>query len=162
MGSMGRNIHRNIGIDFNDVTEKSASDSERTKLEQGSRIGKWVTQIYQAWRQAHCVSSDAYDNFNMAIGEISEDLKSIKLLPCYKTNSKLDASNYRQTSILNTIMKLFERIVYQQLDKNLQAPEMLYEHQSGFGGPRPSRLKVCPQQTLNKYSWAWFSLRYSR
>ncbi|KAK2171267.1 hypothetical protein NP493_1083g00012 [Ridgeia piscesae] len=40
--------------------------------------------------------------------------------------------NYRPISILNTLSKLFERIVYQQLNAYLQTHQLLYEHQSGF------------------------------
>ena len=56
----------------------------------------------------------------MSTGEITEDLKSARVVPCYGKNSKLDVSN----SILNTISKLFERIIYQQLDKYLEAHKL--------------------------------------
>ena len=69
---------------------------------------------------------------NLFTGEIPENLKSAKVMPIYKKNSKLEAGNYRPISILNTLSKLFERIVYQQLNPYLQTHQLLYEHQSAF------------------------------
>ena len=51
-------------------------------------------------------------NLSLSTGEIPENLKSAKVMPIYKKNSKLEAGNYRPISILNTLSKLFERIVY--------------------------------------------------
>ena len=51
----------------------------------------------------------------LATGEIPVNLKSAKVVPIYKMNSKMEAGNYRPISILNT--KLFERIVYQQISR---------------------------------------------
>ena len=71
-------------------------------------------------------------NLSLSTGEIPENLKSAKVMPIYKKNSKMEACNYRPISILNTLSKLFERIVYQQLNAYLQTHQLLYEHQSGF------------------------------
>ena len=54
------------------------------------------------------------------------------MMPIYKKNSKMEAGNYRPISILNTISKLLERIVHQQLNTYVQTHHLLYEHQSGF------------------------------
>ena len=59
-------------------------------------------------------------NLPLSTSEIPENLKSAKVMPIYKKNSKMEAGNYRPFSILNTLSKLFERIVYQQLNAYLQ------------------------------------------
>ena len=71
-------------------------------------------------------------NLSLSTGEIPVNLKSAKVMPIYKKNSKMEAGNYRPISILNTISKVFERIVYLQLNTYLQTHQLLYEHQSGF------------------------------
>ena len=42
---------------------------------------------------------------SLSTGEIPENLKSAKVVPIYKKNSKTEAGNYRPISILNTISK---------------------------------------------------------
>ena len=49
---------------------------------------------------------------------------SARVMPIYIMNSKLEASNYRQVSMLNTISKLFKMIVYEQLDEYIQTHEL--------------------------------------
>ena len=71
-------------------------------------------------------------NLSLLSGELPDDLKTARVTPIHKKNSKLDAGNYRPVSILSTISKLFERIVYDQLDEYLRAHKLLYEFQSGF------------------------------
>ena len=71
-------------------------------------------------------------NLSLLSGELPDDLKTARVTPIHKKNSKLDAGNYRPVSILSTISKLFERIVYDQLDEYLRAHKLLYEYQSGF------------------------------
>ena len=62
-------------------------------------------------------------------------MKNARMVPIYKKNSKTEVGNYRPVSILSVISKIFERIVYDQLEKYLKNESLLYEFQSGF---RPS------------------------
>ena len=71
-------------------------------------------------------------NLSLSTGEIPVNPKSAKVMPIYKKNSKMEAGNYRSISILNTISKEFERIVFQQLNTYLQTHHLQYEHQYGF------------------------------
>ena len=57
-------------------------------------------------------------NLSLVTGNIPDDLKSARVTPIYKKNTvKLKPVTI---SILSTISKLFERVVYNQLDQYLQ------------------------------------------
>ena len=74
-------------------------------------------------------------NLSIMSGDIPSDMKNARVVPIYKKNSKTEVGNYRPVSILSVISKIFERIVYDQLEKYLKDESLLYEFQSGF---RPS------------------------
>ena len=62
-------------------------------------------------------------------------MKSAQVVPIHKKNSKTGVGNYRPVSILSVVSKIFERIMYDQLESYLKDESLLYDFQSGF---RPS------------------------
>ncbi len=74
-------------------------------------------------------------NLSIESGEVPKDMKMARVVPIYKKNSKTEAGNYRPVSILSVISKIFEKIMYNQLEKYIKDESLLYEFQSGF---RPS------------------------
>lgn len=74
-------------------------------------------------------------NLSIEAGEVPNDMKNARVVPIYKKNSKTEAGNYRPVSILSVVSKIFERIMYDQLEKYIKDESLLYEFQSGF---RPS------------------------
>ena len=71
-------------------------------------------------------------NLSISSSQIPDDLKTARITPIYKKNSKMEAGNYRPVSILSIISKIFEKVVYEQLDHYLSENKLLYEFQSGF------------------------------
>ena len=71
-------------------------------------------------------------NLSITQGKVPQDLKIAKVIPLHKKGSKLDPANYRPISILNTISKVVEKIVYEQIEKYLTTNKLIYEYQSGF------------------------------
>ena len=65
-------------------------------------------------------------------GKCPDDLKKTRVSPIFKSGSRDECDNYRPISILSTISKIFEKIVFYQLSKYLTANEILTEYQSGF------------------------------
>ena len=51
---------------------------------------------------------------------------------CIRKKSKTDVSNYRPVSVLNIMSKVFEQIVFNQLNQYLVQNNLLYELQLGF------------------------------
>ena len=50
----------------------------------------------------------------------------------FKKNDKTEVRNYRPVSILSMISKVFERVVYVQLETYLDERKLLYDLQSSF------------------------------
>ena len=81
-----------------------------------------------------CIAYPLAHIFNLSLrsGIIPQDLKSARVTPLHKKNSKTEAGNYRPVSVLCIISKVLEKIVFLQIDKYLKEKDILYEHQSGF------------------------------
>ena len=71
-------------------------------------------------------------NQSLKSGIFPDDLKIAKVLPIYKKDDRALFDNYRPISILPTISKLFERIVYDQLYEYFIKNKLLFFSQHGF------------------------------
>ena len=57
-------------------------------------------------------------------------IKTARVKPLFKTNSRLDIGNYRPVSILCIISKILEKSVYNQIENYLVANNLLYQLKS--------------------------------
>ena len=71
-------------------------------------------------------------NLSLIQGVLPDDLKSARVVPLFKKNDKTEVGNYRPVSILMIISKVFERVVYDQVESYLDQKKILYKFQSGF------------------------------
>ena len=71
-------------------------------------------------------------NLSLIQGVVPDDLKSARVVPLFKKNDKTEVGNYRPVSILTIISKVFERVVYDQVESYLDQKKLLYKFQSGF------------------------------
>ena len=80
------------------------------------------------------ISSQLQYVMNMSINssQVPDLLKSAKVIPIYKKESKTEVTNYRPVSILCSLSKILERIVCDQVEDYLVKNSILYEFQSGF------------------------------
>ena len=72
--------------------------------------------------------------FNMSIsqGKFPDALKNAKVVPIHKDDSRLEMSNYRPISLLPTLSKIFEKLMYARLISFFSKHDILYENQFGF------------------------------
>merc|ERR1711954_372892 len=72
--------------------------------------------------------------FNLSIntGIYPNSLKIAKVIPIFKSGSKNSVNNYRPISILSTINKIFEKIIYSRLVNYIDKFKLLYKYQFGF------------------------------
>ena len=71
-------------------------------------------------------------NLYFETGFVPSELKLAKIVPVYKDGNCHEFTNYRPISLLSSLSKLLEKIVYRQLYRFLNINEILYKHQYGF------------------------------
>ena len=71
-------------------------------------------------------------NLSLYSGRIPDDMKTARVVPLYKKNSKSEPGNYRPVSILTVMSKILEKTVHKQLENYLRSEKLLYDYQSGF------------------------------
>ena len=83
---------------------------------------------------AHVISSSLTDIFNCCISMniCPDDLKVAKVLPIFKAGTKDDPGNYRPISILSSVARVFEKLLYDQLYHYLSSNNLLGKQQWGF------------------------------
>ena len=59
-------------------------------------------------------------------------IKTAKVVPVFKRDSKLDYSNYRPISLLSNIEKILEKLMYKRLYTFLNNSNIIYNLQFGF------------------------------
>ena len=63
---------------------------------------------------------------------VSEYDLSARVTPVFKKGVKSDLNNYRPISVIPVVLKVFEKIVYEQLYQYLNYNKLLSSCQSGF------------------------------
>ena len=71
-------------------------------------------------------------NFSFVTGVFSSVLKTAKVAPVFKKDSKLDYSNYRPISLLSNVEKILEKLMYKRLYTFLNSNNIIYNFQFGF------------------------------
>ena len=80
------------------------------------------------------ISSQLSEIFNISFssGVFPSILKTAKVIPIHKKDSKLDFSNYRPISLLSNTEKFLERLTYNRMYKFLSDNNLIYSLQFGF------------------------------
>ena len=71
-------------------------------------------------------------NSCMLTGVFPDELKVAKVMPLFKTGNRSDMSNYRPISILPTLSKIFEKLIYKRFYKFFDDNDIIYNCQSDF------------------------------
>ena len=66
------------------------------------------------------------------MGLFSSVLKTAKVIPVHKKDSKLDCNNYHPISLLPNIDKILEKLLYNRITKLLNNNNLIYPLQFGF------------------------------
>uniref|UniRef100_A0A3P9J1E7 Reverse transcriptase domain-containing protein n=1 Tax=Oryzias latipes TaxID=8090 RepID=A0A3P9J1E7_ORYLA len=79
-----------------------------------------------------CFPLAALLNLSFSTAEVPLAWKRAKVIPLHKGGNSNDMSNYRPISIINSIVKVYEKIIFNQLLEYLTVINILSPFQSGF------------------------------
>jgi len=71
-------------------------------------------------------------NQSVECGIFPSNLKDARVIPIYKKDNEQNFSNYRPISLLPSISKIYERILYNQIYQHFTNHELFYPSQYGF------------------------------
>ena len=71
-------------------------------------------------------------NLSLTTGKVPKCWKKKRVTPVFKKGDADDVNNYRPISILSVSMKVFEKVVHNQVYEFLKTSNILSENQSGF------------------------------
>ena len=71
-------------------------------------------------------------NLSFTTGIFPTILKTTKVIPIHRKDSKIEVSNYRPISLLSNIDKIFEKLMHSRLIEFLGERQILYFQQFGF------------------------------
>ena len=103
--------------------------------------------------------------FNLSIecGTFPDKMKLAEIVPLYKCKSRLEPGNYRPISLLPTISKILEKVMYKRTYKFLTENNQIYHSQYGFRARHSCEnaignlvSHVLKNQHQNKYTAALF------
>lgn len=89
-------------------------------------------------------------NMSITKGIFPNDWKQAKISPIHKEGPKTDPNNYRPISILSTVSKIIEKIIFKQVYDHLNSNGILNKFQSGFR-PLHSTVTALLDATNNWY-----------
>ena len=74
------------------------------------------------------------DLFNLSLKslEFPDDWKLVKVIPVFEARERNNPNNYRPISVLSTVSRVFEKLVYEQVYHYLVINNILDPRQSGF------------------------------
>ena len=128
-------------FNFNSITE-SETLSIINKLESKNSSGKdeISNKLLKSIKDAIAKPLTIIINQSLKTGIFPDALKIAKVKPLYKKGDNFCLNNYRPISLLPTISKIFERVMFTQLYSYLNANNLLSEQQYSFRSQHSTKL----------------------
>ena len=90
------------------------------------------TKLLKTCKLEICKPLTLIINQSLSTGIFPDSLKVSKVIPLYKKGDKAILGNYRPISILPSISKIFERIIFNQINDHFTSHDLYYNGQYGF------------------------------
>ena len=115
-------------------TDKSEIENIISSLDSNKSVGPNSILIKILKLLKNDISSQLSEIFNIffSSGVFPSILKTAKVIPVHKKDSKLDFSNYRPISLLSNVEKILEKLMYNRIYKFFSDNNLIYSLQFGF------------------------------
>ena len=131
-GDVKINQHSKI-FRFKNVDEvQICTTMKRLKKSNGFGLDSISSYFLRASLPVLASSLSTIFNNSLRRGVFPDCWKTARIAPIFKDGPKNIKSNYRPISVLPTVSRLFEKVLYGQLYQYLDENKLLYLHQSGF------------------------------
>ena len=119
---------------FVNPTDKTEIENVISSLDSNKSVGpnSIPTKVLKLLENG--ISGQLSEIFNIfsSSGVFPSMLKTVKVIPVHKKDSKLDFSNYCPISLLSNIGKILERLMYNRIYKSFSDSNLIYSLQFGF------------------------------
>ena len=128
-------------FNFNTITEsETLSIISKLKSKNSSGKDEISNKLLKSIKDAIAKPLTIIINQSLKTGVFPDALKIAKVKPLYKKGDNFCLNNYRPISLLPTISKIFERVMFTQLYSYLNANNLLSEQQYGFRSQHSTEL----------------------
>ena len=128
-------------FNFNTITEsETLSIINKLKSKNSSGKDEISNKLLKSIKDEIAKPLTIIINQSLKTGIFPEELKIAKVKPLYKKGDNFCLNNYRPISLLPTISKIFERVMFTQLYCYLNAHNLLSEQQYGFRSQHSTEL----------------------
>ena len=123
----------NLNFKFKTVDTKQISDIiDKLKPKSSSGYDGISTKLLQTIKSAILKPITTIINQMLITGIFPDKLKIAKVAPVYKKDDETLFTNYRPISMLPSISKIFEKVIFNQLYNYFQENNLFYSAQYGF------------------------------
>lgn len=148
-------IQQNVNISYRDYL----TNPFQNKFSFQNIDEKYVIKIIDSLKPKNCSTDDCISvklikslkseiskalcimiNQSINTGIFPDRLKQAKVIPIHKKDNKNIISNYRPISILPALSKVFEKVLFQQLNEHFENNGLLSKHQYGFRTQRNTEM----------------------
>ena len=133
----------NHTLTFNDVTESDIMEiinNLKPKTSQG--FDNISTILLQNLKNELCSPLTIVINQMIKTGQFPDILKIAKVTPIYKKDDPTLISNFRPISVLSSISKVFEKVIFKQIHHYFKINNLYYSGQYGFREMHSTQLAV--------------------
>ena len=114
--------------------DKTEIENVISSLDSNKSVGpnSMPTKILKLLKNDICSQLSEIFNISFSSGVFPSILKTAKVIPVHKKDSKLDFSDCRPISLLSNIEKILERLMYNRMYKFFSDNNLIYPLQFGF------------------------------